>query len=226
MCLQFHVVVMARVLRNNSNKHYETWRLDFATRYRKGQNSIIYDNWGCSNLGSWSWSPGPPSLKETSGLSFIWNETYPRQSHCISAFFMSVLVATSKLFSACSPRRGYSRCIMVASLGARVLPELQLLDSGAQVQWLWGVGWVASGALWDLPGPGFESAAPAWQAGIFNHRLTREALRFVFYTPLFSVARKEEATSSSLRCLPPHPFPRHLLPLLPFPRVAKGFVDL
>lgn len=81
-------------------------------------------------------------------------------------------------------------------------------------------------ALWDLPGPGFESTAPAWQAGFLNHWLTREALRFVFYTPLFLVAGKEEATSSSLRCPPPDLFPRHLLPLLPFPRVTKGFVDL
>jgi len=29
-------------------------------------------------------------------------------------------------------------------------------------------------ALWDLPGPGFESTAPAWQAGFLNHWLTRK----------------------------------------------------
>lgn len=67
---------------------------------------------------------------------------------------MSVLVATSRLFSACRPRRGYSRCIVVASLGSRGLPELQLLDSGAHVQWLWGAGWVAFGHCGIFPDQG------------------------------------------------------------------------
>lgn len=56
----------------------------------------------------------------------------------------------------------------------------------------------------------------AWQAGFLNRWLPREALHFVFYTPLFLVAPKEEAMSSSLRCPPPDPFLRHLLLLFPF----------
>ena len=44
------------------------------------------------------------------------------------------------------------------------------------------------GALWDLPGPGFEPTAPTWQVGFLSQQLTREALHCVFYTPLFLVA--------------------------------------
>lgn len=38
MFTQFHVVVMARLLRNDTNKNYETLRLGYEPRYSWGQN--------------------------------------------------------------------------------------------------------------------------------------------------------------------------------------------
>ena len=177
---------------------------------------LFFWSWSGTNLRSWS--PGTPSFKETSGLSFHCNETHQRQSHCISAFLMSVLVATSRLVSACSPRRGYSCWLLLGHVvfrscipesGICWIPEHRFSDCEMWAELLLGTMVIFSD----------QSLKPrplAWQAGFLNRWLPREALHFVFYTPLFLVAPKEEAMSSSLRCPPPDPFLRHLLLLFPF----------